>query len=150
MLPSVWVAGTKPEVALRRAKGDQPWRGGGWPLAPRDRWPEAGMYRLERHELEVDRAAHLAGDLREPGEPLLERRVRPEELGADAPPVRRHDEERVHALNLAQVALGDLRQLAGDALERGHQVLGRAGDQRRAAVGRVLAVPRDHQDQDVA
>src|SRR5215210_4018520 len=131
MLPSVWVAGTKPEVAIRRAKADQPLRGGGWPLAPRDRGPEAGMYRLERHELDVDRAAHLAGDLREPGEPLLERRVGHEELGADAPPVRRHDEERVHPLNLAEIALRDLRQLPGDPLERGHQVLGRAGDERR-------------------
>src|SRR4029453_9201669 len=29
---------------LRRKKVGNPWRGGGWALAPRDRGPEAGMY----------------------------------------------------------------------------------------------------------
>jgi hypothetical protein len=29
MLPTFWVASTKPEVGLRRAKVRRPWRGGG-------------------------------------------------------------------------------------------------------------------------
>ena len=63
--------------------------------------------------------------------------------------VRRDDEERVHRLHLAQVALRDRRDSGRDLLQRAHQVLGRAGDQRGAAVGRVLAVARDRPDQDV-
>ena len=64
--------------------------------------------------------------------------------------VRRDDEERVHPLHLAQVALRDPVHVARDLLQRAHQVLRRAGDHRRAAVGRVLAVARDHLDQDPA
>src|SRR5262249_12033489 len=45
----------------------------------------------------LDGLAHLAGDLRQRGQPLLERRVRGEELGGGGAPVGRHDEERVHA-----------------------------------------------------
>ena len=44
MPPSFWVASTKPEAALARGQGWQPWQEGGWTLAPRDRGPEAGMY----------------------------------------------------------------------------------------------------------
>src|ERR687892_1030650 len=44
MLPSFWVASTKPESALGRSQGCQPWQGRGWALAPRDRGPEAGKY----------------------------------------------------------------------------------------------------------
>ena len=69
---------------------------------------------------------------------------------ADGLGLRRDDEERVHALDLAQVLVRDQRHLRRDLLQRAHQVLGRAGDQRRAAVGRVLAVARDRPDQDVA
>src|SRR5205823_8973049 len=35
---------TKPEAALARGQGWQPWQEGGWTLAPRDRGPEVGMY----------------------------------------------------------------------------------------------------------
>jgi hypothetical protein len=49
MLPRFWVASTKPERALRRAKAEKPSRGGGCALAPRDRGPEAGVYCLEGH-----------------------------------------------------------------------------------------------------
>jgi hypothetical protein len=49
-----------------------------------------------------------------------------------------------------EVALRDLRDVARDLLERAHQVLRRAGDQRRTAVGRVLAVARDRADEDEA
>src|SRR5437764_1888199 len=53
--PSFWVASTKPEAALARGQGWQPWQEGGWALAPRDRGPEAGMYcwkgHLLRHQL---------------------------------------------------------------------------------------------------
>src|SRR5918996_900074 len=79
-----------------------------------------------RDSLRGNRAAHLAGDLAETGKPLLERRVRHEELAHRPLPVRGDDEERVHALDLAQVALRDPRHLAGDLLERAHELLGRA------------------------
>src|SRR5436309_10145167 len=42
MLSSLWVASTKPEGALARSQGWQPWQERGWALAPRDRGPEAG------------------------------------------------------------------------------------------------------------
>src|SRR4051812_43947593 len=77
-----------------------------------------------------DGASHLARDLREGSEPLLERRMRHEELRGRLLDVRRDDEERVHPLNLAQVALRDPRNVAGDLLQRAHQVLGRTGDDR--------------------
>ena len=40
---------TKPEAALARGQGRQPWQERGWTLAPRDRGPEAGMYCWMRH-----------------------------------------------------------------------------------------------------
>jgi len=40
MLPSFWVASTKPEAALARGQGWQPWQERAWTLAPRDRGPE--------------------------------------------------------------------------------------------------------------
>src|SRR6185369_18056291 len=46
---SVWVASTKPEAALARAQGWQPWQERGWTLAPRDRGPEADMYCWKGH-----------------------------------------------------------------------------------------------------
>ena len=46
---SFWVASTKPEAALARGQGWQPWQERGWTLAPRDRGPEAGMYCWMRH-----------------------------------------------------------------------------------------------------
>jgi len=46
---SVWVASTKPEDALARGQGSQPWQERGWALAPRDRGPEASMYRWTEH-----------------------------------------------------------------------------------------------------
>src|SRR5437764_10717002 len=49
MPPSFWVASTKPEAALARGQGWQPWQERGWTLAPRDRGPEAGMYCWMRH-----------------------------------------------------------------------------------------------------
>jgi hypothetical protein len=50
MLPRFWVASTKPGAALGRVKGSvQPLQGRGRFLAPRDRGPEAGVYRLRRH-----------------------------------------------------------------------------------------------------
>jgi len=73
--------------------------------------------------------------------------VRHEELAAGLLDAGRDDEERVHAGDLAQVLLRDLRHAARDLLQRGHQVLGSAGDERGAAVGRVLPVARDHHDQ---
>src|SRR4029079_12100987 len=64
----------------------------------------------------IDRAAHLTGDLGEPGEALLERRMRLEELRAGLLPPGRDDEERIHAGHLAQVLLRDLRDAARDLL----------------------------------
>ena len=90
------------------------------------------------------------GRLREGGEALLHRRVIHEELADLLAPVRRDDEEGVHAGDLAQVLLRDLRDAARDLLQRAHQVLRRAGDERGAAVGRVLAVARDRADEDEA
>src|SRR5262249_17962664 len=55
--------------------------------------------------LKVDRPPHLPGDLGQRREALLERRVRREELAGAAPHRGRDDEERVHRLHLAQVAL---------------------------------------------
>jgi hypothetical protein len=49
MPPRLRVASTKPEAALDRCQGSQPWQGRGWALAPRDRGPEAGMYRWVGH-----------------------------------------------------------------------------------------------------
>jgi len=51
MLSSFWVASTKPGAALVRGQGWLPWQGRGWPLAPRDRGPEAGVHCLGRHRL---------------------------------------------------------------------------------------------------
>src|SRR6266550_1685100 len=93
--------------------------------------------------------AHLARDLAQPGQPLLERRVRGEQRRGPLLDARRDDEERVHRLDLTQIALRDPEHLARDLLQRAHQVLGRAGDQRRAAVGGELAVARDREDQDL-
>src|SRR5512144_2668255 len=90
-----------------------------------------------------NRLAHLAADLREGGEALLERWVIHEELADLVAPVRRDDEEGVHPGDLAEVLLRDLGDAARDLLERAHQVLGSPGDQRGAAVRRVLAVARD-------
>src|SRR5438874_756280 len=45
----------------------------------------------------VDRAAHLARDLREAGEPLFERRMVHEELGGPRLDARGDDEEGIHA-----------------------------------------------------
>src|SRR5947208_2694452 len=97
-----------------------------------------------------NRAAHFPRDLGERREALLERGVIHEELGGRRLDLRRDDEERVHPLDLAQVAVRDQRHLRGDLLQRAHQVLRRPADQRRAAVGRVFAVARDRPDQDVA
>src|SRR5918996_4198572 len=104
-------------------------RHSGAAVAPRA--PEPCASRRDR--LRGNRAAHLAGDLAEAGQPLLERRMRHEELAHRPLPVRGDDEERVHALDLAQVALRDPRHLAGDLLERAHELLGRARDDRGAA-----------------
>src|SRR6266511_1248896 len=49
MPSSFWVASTKPEAALVRGQGWQPWQGRGRTLASRDRGPEAGMYCWEGH-----------------------------------------------------------------------------------------------------
>jgi len=49
IVSSLWVASTKPGVALVRGQGWLPWRGRGWVVAPRDRGPEAVIDRLERH-----------------------------------------------------------------------------------------------------
>ena len=49
MLSSFWVASTKPEAALARSQGRTPCQERGWTLAPRDRGPEADVYRWEGH-----------------------------------------------------------------------------------------------------
>src|SRR5256885_7174346 len=54
MLPSFWVASTKPEAALARSQGLKPWQGRGWTLAQRDRGPEAGGHLLEEHHHQLD------------------------------------------------------------------------------------------------
>src|SRR5881227_3142881 len=51
MPSSFWFASTKPEAALARGQGWQPWQERGWTLAPRDRGPEAGMYCWKGHYL---------------------------------------------------------------------------------------------------
>src|SRR6476659_669546 len=88
--------------------------------------------RLDANALEragVDRAPHLAGDVGEAGEALLERRMRLEELRSILLPAGREDEERVHPGDLAQILLRDLGHPASDLLQRGHQVLGGSGDE---------------------
>src|SRR5436190_7209141 len=79
--------------------------------------------------------AHFTRDLGQPGQPLLERRVRREQRRCPLLDARWDDEERVHRLDLAQIALRDPEHLARDLLQGAHQVLGRASDQRRTAVG---------------
>src|SRR5437763_1498435 len=103
----------------------------------------------ETHSTLGDRAPHLAGDFGEPLQPLVERRMRGEHARHALLDTCRDDEERVHRLDLAQVALRDAEHLARDLLKRAHQVLGRACDQRRPAVGCELAVARDREDQDL-
>ncbi len=49
MHPSFSVVSTKPEAALARGQGLQPWQGRGWTLAPRDRGREAGMHCWMEH-----------------------------------------------------------------------------------------------------
>src|SRR5579871_1820991 len=56
-----------------------------------------------RPNLRGDRPAHLAGDLGERRQPLLDRRVIHEHLRHHALRAGRDDEERVHALDLAEV-----------------------------------------------
>src|SRR5436305_947346 len=90
-----------------------------------------------------DRTTHVPRDLGERREALLDRRVIHEELGSGALRLRGDDEERVHPLDPAQVLVRDQRHLGRDLLQRAHQVLRRAGDQRGAAVGGVFAVARD-------
>jgi hypothetical protein len=48
-LVDAWVASTKPEAALIRRQGRQPWQGGGWILAPRDRGPGAAEWGRKSH-----------------------------------------------------------------------------------------------------
>ena len=77
MPPGLWVASTKPEAALGRAKVLEPWGGGGWALALRDRGPEAGMYCWAGH-LSLARRGCLAGeDLRQPIDVDLAERALP-------------------------------------------------------------------------
>ena len=83
-------------------------------------------------------------------ETLLQRRVRREERRRALLHARGDDEERVHRLHLAKIALRDPEHLARDLLQGAHQMLGRTGDQRRAAVGGELAVARDGEDQQLA
>ena len=159
--PVYWIYGFKTGHVLavrpdrREAGARQPARaaaeGAAREGAARRARPDEVVRLVRRADLATrNRLAHLAGDLRERREPLLERRVIHEELADLRAPVRRDDEEGVHRRDLAQVLLRDLRDPARDLLQRAHQVLGRAGHQRRAAVGRVLAVARDRADEDVA
>ena len=80
--------------------------------------------------------------------PLLHRGVRREERLHGALDARRHDEERVHALGLAQVLRRHALHGAGDLHERRRQGAGAAGDDRRAPVGRELAVAREREHQE--
>src|SRR5947207_1343279 len=74
MPPSFSVASTKPEAALARGRGWQPWQERGWALAPRDRGAEAGMYcwmghlgcsdRLARRDLAGPCGVHELADRR--------------------------------------------------------------------------------------
>src|SRR4029453_15896979 len=64
-----WVASTKPEGALDRGQGSQPWQGRGCTLAPRDRGPGPDMYCRERH---YTRRMSLAGLTPKPGAVLPE------------------------------------------------------------------------------
>src|SRR6185295_1677167 len=98
----------------------------------------------------LDRPAHLLGDLGEAREALLERRVRGEELAERRFDVRRDDEEGVHALDLAQVALRDPGDVARDLLQRAHQLLGRACDEGCPAIRCELPVAGDRPDEDEA
>src|SRR6266581_4870169 len=63
-----------------------------------------------------DRATHLPCDLCQRGQALLDRRVIHEELGRRGLDPCRDDEERVHPLDLAQVAVRDQRHLRRDLL----------------------------------
>jgi len=83
-------------------------------------------------------------------EALLERRMGREKRCRSLLHRRRDDEEGVHRLDLSEVALGNPEHVARDLLQRAHQVLRRAGDQRGAAIGRELAVARDGEDEDLA
>src|SRR5215218_711704 len=98
----------------------------------------------------LNRAAHLLGDSGEPRQALLERRVSGEELTQRRLDRCRDDEEGVHAFDLTEVALRNADDVARDLLERAHQLLGSAREEGRTPVGGILAVARDHPDQDEA
>src|SRR3954451_24003289 len=78
------------------------------------------------------------------GDPLLHRRGRREQPGDALAHAGREDVERVQLARRAQVLLRDLVHAAGDLLQRRGERARAAGDDRRAAVGRELAVPRQH------
>src|SRR6188768_2075010 len=97
-----------------------------------------------------DRSTHFSGDLGQRREALLERRMGREERCRSLLHRRRDDEEGVHRLDLPQVALGNPEHVTRDLLQRAHQMLRRAGDQRGATIGGELAVARDGEDEDLA
>src|SRR5436189_4885740 len=70
-----------------------------------DPWSDLGLT-LDPWSV-LDGAAHVPRDLLQRGKPLLERRVIHEELGRCALHRSRDDEEGIHRLYLAQVALRD-------------------------------------------
>src|SRR5437763_16490984 len=93
----------------RNRKGGSPLYTGfaGCAAASRRRANVKGVVPFTERSLSLsDRLAHLAGDLREGCDALFERRVIHEQLAHLRPPVRRDDEEGVHAGDLAQVLLG--------------------------------------------
>src|SRR5918999_2919937 len=100
MLPSFWVASTKPESALVRRQGQKPWQGRGWALAPRDRGPGAGVYCWVGH--------------------LFDDPIDLEDLGVlavDVDAVRARDVPDVLGVRVASVLLGRVLR------ERGHLAL---------------------------
>src|SRR3954463_5843490 len=93
--------------------------------------------------LSGDAALELRLQALQGGDALLHRRVRGEQLAEPLADARREDEERVHLARRAQVLLRDPVHAGGDLHQRAGQCARAPGDERGAAVGRVLAVARE-------
>src|SRR5215207_5355021 len=89
------------------------------------------------------RALQLHLQALERRDPLLHRRMRGEQAADRLADARREDVERLQLPGRAQVALRDPLHAAGDPRQRRSQRAGAARDQRGAAVGGELAVPRE-------
>jgi hypothetical protein len=97
-------------------------------------------------------AAEVTGEVGKTLQPALERRVRAEDplrVDVKSPGGRlsRDDEERAQTRDRAQILARDERHVAGEPLEGALELLGRACEERGAAIRDVLPVTGDRHDE---